>query len=89
MNANSSLKHLVDILNSGIDNKNKKIKQLMDQKTTMNQEMLNREKAIAQGGHSKKFRQGCSCHFFGFEISQFIIFLGLLKMRVIFWGLEK
>ena len=34
MNANSSLKHLVDILNSGIGNKNKKIKQLMDQKKT-------------------------------------------------------
>ena len=41
------------------------------------------------GGHSKKFRQGCSCHFFGFEISQFAIFFGLLKMRVIFWGLKE
>ena len=48
LNANSSLKHQVDILNSEIDNKNKKIKQLMDQKTTMNQEMLNREKAIGE-----------------------------------------
>ena len=46
--ANSSLKHQVDILNSEIDNKNKKIRQLMDQKTTMNQEMLNREKAIGE-----------------------------------------
>ena len=41
------------------------------------------------GGALEKFRQGCSCHFFGFEISQFVIFLGLLKMRVIFWGLKK
>ena len=38
----------MDILNSEIDSKNKKIKQLMDQKTTMNQEMLNREKAIGE-----------------------------------------
>ena len=48
MNANSPLKHQVNILNSEIDSKNKKIKQLMDQKTTMNQEMLNREKAIGE-----------------------------------------
>ena len=48
MNANSSLKHQVDILNSEIDNKNKKIKQSVDQKTAMNQEMLNREKAIGE-----------------------------------------
>ena len=48
MHVNSSLKHQVDILNSDIDNKNKKIKQLMGQKTTMNQEMLNREKAIGE-----------------------------------------
>ena len=48
MNANSSLKHQVDILNSGIDNKNKKIKQLIVPKTTMNQKMLNREKAIGE-----------------------------------------
>ena len=48
MNANSLLKHQVDILNSEIDNKNKKIKQLMDLKTTMNQEMLNREMAIGE-----------------------------------------
>ena len=32
-----------------------------------------------QGGHSKKFRQGCSCHFFGFEISQFVILFGCSK----------
>ena len=48
MNPNSSLKHQMDILNSEIDNKNKKIKQLMDQKTTMNQEMLNKQKAIGE-----------------------------------------
>ena len=48
MNANSSLKHQVDILNSEIDNKNKKIKQLIVPKTTMNQKMLNREKAIGE-----------------------------------------
>ena len=31
------------------------------------------------GERSKKFRQGCSCHFLGFEISQFVIFVGCSK----------
>ena len=40
------------------------------------------------GGHSKKFRQGCSCHFFGFEVSQFVI-LGGVQNEGYFLGVEK
>ena len=42
-------KHQVDSFNSEIDNKNKKIKQLIDQKNdTMNHEMLNKERSIGE-----------------------------------------
>ena len=50
------------------------------------------------GGHSKKFRQGCSCHFLGVEISRFVIFwvaqnesyfLGGLKNKHYFFGVAE
>ena len=39
------------------------------------------------GGALEKFRQGCSCYILGLEFDK-LLFSGLLKMRVIFWGVK-
>ena len=39
------------------------------------------------GGNSKQFPQGCWCHFLGLKFHN--LFFGLLKMGVIFYGVEK